>query len=70
MSGTSDRAKRYCDRANECIQTMANSQTPGTGAIHLQIAEHYLLLATSEKKKASNRASTPMEAVVTDTRDA
>jgi hypothetical protein len=70
MSGSSDRAKRYCDRANECIQIMADSQTPGTGAIHLQIAEHYLLLATSEKKKASSRASSPAEAVVIDTLDA
>jgi hypothetical protein len=49
---------------------MADSQTPGTGAIHLQIAEQYLLLATSEKKKASSRASSPTEAVVIDTLDA
>jgi hypothetical protein len=33
MSGTCDRAKRYCDRANECFQIIASSQTPGTGAI-------------------------------------
>jgi hypothetical protein len=51
MSGTSDRAKRYCDRANECLQIMATLQTPGVGAIYLLIAEHYLLLAASEKRK-------------------
>jgi hypothetical protein len=55
MSGTHDRARRYCDRANECIQIIASSQTPGTGTIHLLIAEHYLRLAASEKKKESNR---------------
>jgi hypothetical protein len=51
MSGTCDRAKRYCNRANECLQVFATSQTPGTGEIHLLIAEHYLLLATSEASK-------------------
>ena len=72
MSGTSDRAKRYCDRANECLQIIATSQTPGTGAIYLQIAEHYLLLATSEKKKTSSRTSNRslMETVAIDTIDA
>lgn len=57
MSGTSDRARRYCDRANECLEIIASSQTPGTGAIYLLIAEHYLRLAASEKKKESNRSS-------------
>src|ERR1700730_4695114 len=57
MSGTYDRARRYCDRANECIQIIASSQTPGTGTIYLLIAEHYLRLAASEKKKESNRSS-------------
>jgi hypothetical protein len=68
MFGTSDRAKLYCDRANECLQIIATSQTPGTGAIYLQIAEHYLLLAASEKKKASSRTSNrnPTEAVAID----
>jgi len=72
MSGTCDRAKRYCDRANECFQIIASSQTPGTGAIYLLIAEHYLLLATSEKKKASSRTSnrSPTEPLVLDTLDA
>lgn len=51
MSGTSERARRYCDRANECLEIIASSQTPGTGAIHLLIAEHYLRLAASEKRK-------------------
>ena len=50
MSGTFDRAKRYCDRANECMQIIATSQTPGTDAIYLLIAEHYLLLAAAEKR--------------------
>ena len=58
MSGTSDRAKRYCDRANECLQVFATSQTPGTGEIYLQIAEHYLLLAASEKGKELRRTGT------------
>lgn len=55
MSGMCDRAKRYCDRAQECLEIVATSLTPGTGEIHLLIAEHYLLLAASEKKKASDR---------------
>jgi hypothetical protein len=61
MSGTSHRAKRYCDRANECLQVFATSQTPGTGEIYLLIAEHYLLLAASEKGKElrQTRASSP-----------
>jgi hypothetical protein len=55
MSGTYDLARRYCDRANDCIQIIASSQTPGTVAIHLLIAEHYLRLAASEKTKESNQ---------------
>ena len=47
MPGNSDLAKRYCNRANECMQVFATSQTPGTGEIYLLIAEHYLLLAAS-----------------------
>jgi hypothetical protein len=50
MSATCNRAKRYCDRANECMQVFATSQTPGTGKVHLLIAEHYLLLAAMEKR--------------------
>jgi hypothetical protein len=60
MSGTRDRAKRYCDRANECLQILATSQTPGTGEIYLQIAEHYLLLATSQKKASSRTGHRPI----------
>jgi hypothetical protein len=59
MSGTRDRAKHYCDRANECLQILATSQTPGTGEIYLQIAEHYLLLATSQKKASSRTGYRP-----------
>lgn len=72
MSGASDRAKRYCNRANECIQIIATSQTPGTGAIYLLLAEHYLLLAASEEKKASSRTSNhrPTEAAAIDTIEA
>ena len=55
MSGTYDRARRYSDRANECLEIIASSQTPGTGTIYLLIAEHYLRLAASEKTKESNR---------------
>jgi hypothetical protein len=68
MSGTYDRAKRYCDRANECLEIIGTSQTPGTGAIYLLIAEHYLLLATSEKKKVSSRISnrSPTEPLILD----
>jgi hypothetical protein len=57
MSGTYDRARRYSDRANECLEIIASSQTPGTGTIHLLIAEHYLRLAASEKTNESNRSS-------------
>ncbi len=56
MSGTRDRAKHYCDRANECLQILATSHTPGTGEIYLQIAEHYLLLATSQKRHRAGPA--------------
>jgi hypothetical protein len=71
MSGTFDRAKRYCDRANECMQIIATSQTPGTGAIYLLIAEHYLLLAASEKRKRACRTSncSPTEQLAFDTLD-
>jgi hypothetical protein len=55
MPGTCSRAERYCDRANECLRIVASSQTPGTGATYLQLAEYYLLLASSEKKKAQNQ---------------
>jgi hypothetical protein len=66
MSDTCDRAKRYCNRANECMQVFATSQTPGVGEIHLQIAEHYLLLAAMEKRielgQTSNRRGTDQAA--------
>ena len=55
MSGTCDRAKQYCNRANECMRVFSTSQTPGTGEIYLLIAEHYLLLATSETGKVLRR---------------
>jgi hypothetical protein len=51
MSIMCDRAKRYCDRAQECLQIVATAPTPGTSEIHLLIAEQYLLLAASEKRK-------------------
>ena len=53
MSCTCDRAERYRNRANECMQVFATSQTPGAGEIYLLIAEHYLLLATSEASKGN-----------------
>lgn len=62
MSGTRDRAKHYCDRANECLQILATSQTPGTGEIYLLIAEHYLRLATSQKKALSQARNRPAAA--------
>jgi hypothetical protein len=49
-----DRAKRYRDRAEECLQITATSETPGSGEIYLPIAQYCLLLAASEKKKASS----------------
>jgi hypothetical protein len=58
MSIMRDRAKHYCDRAEECLQIVATSQTPGTGEIYLLIAEHYLVLAASEKRKASGQIQT------------
>jgi hypothetical protein len=54
MFGTHDRVRRYTDRAEECIETAATSRTPGTGQIYLLIAEHCLLLAASEVRKASS----------------
>ena len=56
MFGNHLRAKRYHDRAEECLQIAATSQTPGTGGIHLRLAELYLLLAQSEIGKASEPA--------------
>ena len=52
MSSTCDRAERYRHRAEECIQFIISSQTPGTGEIYLQLAERYLLLAELEIRKA------------------
>jgi hypothetical protein len=52
MSSTGDRAARYCHRAEECIQFVATSRTPGTGEIYLQLAKHYLLLAELERTGA------------------
>jgi hypothetical protein len=54
MSGTSDRARRYRDRAEECLQIVATSQTPATGETYLLIAQYYLLLAASQKRNASS----------------
>jgi hypothetical protein len=54
MPRACDQAKRYRDRAQECLQIVATSQTPGTGEIYLLIAKHYLLLAASEKRTASS----------------
>jgi hypothetical protein len=58
MSATCDRAKRYCERAEECIQIVSRSQTPGTGEIYLLLARHYLLLAHLEKGKAPDPGQT------------
>jgi hypothetical protein len=52
MSGTCDRARRYRDRAEECLQIVATSQTPATGEIYLLIAHYYLLLAASQNRNA------------------
>jgi hypothetical protein len=52
MSSTCDRAERYRRRAEECIEFVATSQTPGTGQIYLELAKHYLRLAELEKRKA------------------
>jgi hypothetical protein len=49
-----DRAQRYRDRAEQCLQTVSSSQTPGTGEVHLLIAQYCLLLAASEKSKTSS----------------
>jgi hypothetical protein len=58
VSGTTDKAKRYCNRANECMQVFSTSQPPGTGEIYLLIAERYLLLTASERRKELRRTST------------
>ena len=55
MSVTFVRAKRYRHRAEECMQSAAISQTPGTGETQLLIAQHYLLLAELEKRKTSSQ---------------
>jgi hypothetical protein len=68
MFGTCNRAKRYCDRANECLQIIATSETPGTGEIYLLIAEHYLLLAASEQRKASSQTRNRPPTELLDTR--
>jgi hypothetical protein len=48
MAATDLRTKRYCDRVEECLQLVANAQTPRTKEIHLLIAKHYLLLVKTE----------------------
>ena len=50
------KAERYCDRAQECLETAAKAQTPGGGGIQLQLAEWYLLLAQTELRLASEIA--------------
>jgi hypothetical protein len=61
MSGTCDQAQRYRERAEECLQIVATSQTPGTGEIYLLIAHHYLLLvAAAQKGHASGTARATM----------
>jgi hypothetical protein len=57
MSSTSVRAKRYLDRAEECLQIVATAETPGSGKIYLLIAQHCLLLAASEKIGVSSQTS-------------
>jgi hypothetical protein len=57
MSSTSVRAKRYLDRAEECLQIIATAETPGSGEIYLLIAHHCLLLAASEKRRVSSQPS-------------
>jgi hypothetical protein len=56
MSDSCDKAKRYRDRAEECLQIFTTSQTQGTGEIYLLIAHHYLLLAASQKENAVNQS--------------
>ena len=46
------KVKRYCDRAQECLETAAKAQTPGGSGIQLQLAEWYLFLAQAELKHA------------------
>jgi hypothetical protein len=53
MFSVSDRARRYYDRAEECLRIAASSQTLETAGIYREIAIHYLELAASEKFKAS-----------------
>ena len=56
MSSPRLKAKRYCDRAQECLATVAKAQTPGGGGIQLQLAGWYLFLAQAELKHASEVA--------------
>jgi hypothetical protein len=51
MSDTRDRAKRYRDRAEECLRILASAQTPGSGEIHLMLAHYNLMLAELEKSR-------------------
>jgi len=50
------KAKRYCDRAQECLEIAAKAQTPEGGGIQLQLAEWYLFLAQAELKRAGEIA--------------
>jgi hypothetical protein len=55
MSGTFDRAARYCLRAEECLRAIAPSQTPGSREPLRLIANYYLLLAELEKWKMAGQ---------------
>jgi hypothetical protein len=48
MSDVSIRAKRYRDRAEECLRLVGTSRTSGSENIYLLIAQHYLQLIASE----------------------
>jgi hypothetical protein len=51
MSGTFDLATRYRARAEECLKSIAPSETPGTRETQRLIANYYVLLAEIEKWK-------------------
>jgi hypothetical protein len=46
------RARRYRERAEECLEIAATSLTPGTGEIHRTLAERYFQLAQTELTEA------------------
>ena len=60
MPGSLSRAKRYRDRAGECLRLSKIATSPEERAKYRQMAAHYVTLAEAEKNPG--RQSDPVDA--------